>query len=123
MTASAPILAAFAAWKDAEHIVFLAEPCDDDVMDRLTDFSAVAFHDLQAIPAESAADMLLKLFPILLRVFEPAKDAPPLRPGYSAWCGYEPAFFDALNSEISRLSPQLLEAINLPGRVLLRGEA
>lgn len=114
MTASATMMAAFEAWKLSELAMHYAAPCPDDVMDHLVTSSEAAFQVLQAVPPASADDMLLKLYPILLREFEPHRGDPPLRLSKSSCREYEHAFREQLNIDLAATSSQIAAAAAEP---------
>lgn len=116
MNATPETLAAFEAWKNSELASHYASPCPDDVMTHLTTREGDAFDQLQLAPAACAEDVLLKLFPILLREFEPGLGEDPMRPGRSRSCSYDDAFYDRLIADIGAVSPVLLAAMQSPHR-------
>lgn len=116
MTASPQTLAAFEAWKLAELASHYAVPCPDDVMEHLTGLASDAFDALQVAPAANADDMLLKLFPLLLRDMEPLTGEPPMRPAASRSYNYPPAFYERLTADLGLVSLQLRAAIETPHR-------
>ncbi|WP_335308995.1 hypothetical protein [Sphingomonas phyllosphaerae] len=113
------MLAAFQAWKLAELAMHYASPCPDEIMDHLVQQTYVTFDALQATPAENADDVLLKLYPIMLREFEPKKGEPPLRLSGSSSYEYDEAFRDRLNADLCGVSAQIAAAaaeVNPHGR-------
>lgn len=114
MTASAQTLAAFEAWKLAELASHYAAPCPDEVMDHLVEQAGNAFDALQAAPASSADDVLLKLFPLIIRDMEPLKGQPPMRPMASRSYSYPDAFYDRLIGDLGSVSAPLRAAIASP---------
>lgn len=114
MTASPQTLAAFEAWKLAELASHYAAPCPDEVMDHLVGLAGDAFDALQAAPVENADDMLLKLFPIVIRDMEPSRGQPPMRPMESRSYGYDDAFYERLIADLGSVSPHLGAAIASP---------
>lgn len=116
MTPSPEIAAAFETWKLAELASHYASPCPDDVMTRLVDIAWEAFDALQATPAASADDMLLKLFPIVLREMEPGLGDAPLRPSASRVYDYPEAFYDRLRADLASVSAAVRDAMESPHR-------
>jgi hypothetical protein len=114
MTASPQMLAAFEAWKLAELASHYAAPCPDEVMEHLVELAGTAFDALQAAPAANADDMLLKLFPLVIRDMEPAKGEPPMRPMASRSYSYPDAFYARLIADLGTVSPHLRAAIASP---------
>lgn len=114
MTASPEMLAAFEAWKLAELASHYAAPCPDEVMNHLVDLAGDAFDALQAAPAETADDMLLKLFPLVIRDMEPRKGQPPMRPMASRSYSYPDAFYDRLIADLGAVSAPLRAAMASP---------
>lgn len=114
MSASPEIAAAFEAWKLAELASHYAAPCPDEVMTSLVNIESDAFDALQAMPPANADDMLLKLFPILVREFEPQMGEPPLRLSQSRAYNYDAAFIASLNAQIGTANPVLAAAIAEP---------
>lgn len=114
MSASLQMVTAFEAWKVAELAAYYASPCPDEVMNALCSISSVAFDRLQETPVTSADDMLLKMFPLMLREFEPMRGQAPLRPVQSTSYNYDRAFVDRLCDELAKLSPALADAIAQP---------
>lgn len=114
MSASPHILAAFETWKLAELAAIYAAPCPDAVMNSLVDRSYDAFDTLQGLPPGSADDMLLKLFPLLIRDFEPSEGRPPLRPEQSRAYSYDEEFVARLISQLSDTSPAIAAAMAEP---------
>lgn len=123
MSASPAVLAAFREWKLAELATHYATPCPDALMDSLTDKENEAFHALQSITPTSADDMVLKLFPLILRDMEPKTGQPPLRPSQSRSYCYDDAFIERLCDQLGIVSSELREAIAEPHQSMMRGEA
>ncbi|MFD2500619.1 hypothetical protein ACFSTI_19540 [Rhizorhabdus histidinilytica] len=61
---SPAVLTAFKHWRTAEAAVHYAQPCPDVVMSGLTRSANQAIRELAAVPAENAADVVLKVFPL-----------------------------------------------------------
>lgn len=114
MAVSTEIAAAFEKWKLAELACRYAEPCPDAVMASLVNIQSEAFDVLQTLQPKSGDDMLLKLFPVLLREFEPKGAERPLCPGESRSYNYGDAFYVQLREDLARVSPVLQEAIAEP---------
>lgn len=114
MTASPQTLAAFESWKLAELASHYAAPCPDEVMGHLVELAGDAFDALQAAPAENADDMLLKLFPIVIRDMEPGRGQPPMRPMGSRSYSYPDAFYERLIADLGSVSTPLRAAIASP---------
>lgn len=108
------IAAAFEKWKLAELACRYAEPCPDAVMDSLVKIQSDAFDALQTLQPKNGEDMLLKLFPVLLREFEPKSGERPLCPAESRSYNYDDAFYVQLREDLARVSPVLREAIAEP---------
>lgn len=123
MTASPEILAAFEAWKVAELAAHYAAPCPDEVMNALVERIGDAFDVLQALPPTSADDMLLKLFPFIIRDFEPSKGRPPLRPEQSRAYTYSDDFISRLIAQLAAASPAIGAAMAEPHPSSIRGAA
>jgi hypothetical protein len=116
MSPSPETLAAFEAWKMSELAAHYAAPCPDDLMEYLVDAESSAFDALQAAPVASADDMLLKLFPLLLRDMEPASGEPPFRPSLSRSYTYDAPFYERLIADLGTTSPALRAAMAEPCR-------
>jgi hypothetical protein len=114
MTASSEITHAFLAWKHAELACYYAEPCPDAVMDSLVTIQSDAFAALQALKPQSCDDMLLKLFPVLVREFEPKTNEPPLRPSESSNYEYGEAFYARFHQDLAQMSPLIRDAMAEP---------
>lgn len=110
MTASAPMVVAFDAWKLAELAMHYAAPCPDAVMDHLNEHAGAAFSALQAMPPENADDMLLKLYAVMLREFEPRRGEPPMRLSTSRSYEYDEAFYERLNADFASVSGEIASA-------------
>lgn len=123
MTASPQTLAAFETWKLAELAAHYAAPCPDEVMDHLVGLAGDAFDALQAAPAANADDMLLKLFPLVIRDMEPLRGEPPMRPMASRSYSYPDAFYDRLIADLGSVSIQLRSAIESPAASRAGGAA
>lgn len=112
MTATPEIQSAFKRWAMAELACHYAAPCPDEVMDGLTGAVSDAFDALQGMPPTSGDDMLLKLYPLLLREFEPGAGDPPLR--LRACYEYDEAFMQRLRDDLSGRSDALREVMDEP---------
>ncbi|MBB3347344.1 hypothetical protein [Sphingomonas sp. BK069] len=123
MSASPAVAAAFQDWKLAEVAVHYACPCPDVIMDQLTDRAGVLFERLQALTPANADDMLLQVYPILVREFEPKRGEPPLLLSMSSLNNYEPAFVDRLNRQLASVCPAIAEAMSVPHQTPTLGEA
>jgi hypothetical protein len=110
MTVSPQILAAFDNWKCSELATLYASPCPEDLMQHLADAESQAFDDLMALPAANADDMLLKLYPIMLREMEPRADDPPLRLGESRSYTYDASFYAQLIEHLGSVSGPIAAA-------------
>ena len=114
MAPSPEMIRAFEAWKLAELACHYAELCPDAVMDNLVSIQSEAFAALQALPPNTGDDMLLKLFAVLVREFEPKTGEPPLRPSESRNYSYDPALLDRLRDQLGHVSPILRDAMAEP---------
>lgn len=123
MSATPEIANAFKRWAMAELACHYAAPCPDAVMDRLTDAQAEALESLQAMPPASADDILLKLYPLLLREFEPRIGEPPLRLRDSSAYGYDDAFMQRLRDDLCGVSEALREVMDEPHPSVRRAAA
>jgi hypothetical protein len=110
MSASPEVLVAFENWKCSELAARYAEPCPQEVMEHLVDAESQLFDDLMDLPAANADDMLLKLYPVMLREFEPKRDAPPLRLGESRSYGYDTSFYEQLIEHLGAVSSPIAAA-------------
>lgn len=114
MSAPSPaIVAAFQNWKLAELAAMYAAPCPGEVMDQLVQIEGGFFEALQALPVTSPDDMLLKLFPILIREFEPKAGEHPLRPSSSNMYNYDADFLARLIADLGNASPILRSAMEV----------
>lgn len=116
MNANAQIRAAFEAWKAAEIAAYYAAPCSDEHMEQMVDVAGRAFDALQACPVLTADDMLLKLFPLLIRDMEPPTGKPPMRPTDSRSYSYPPSFYERLVADLAAVAPQIGDAMGHPCR-------
>ena len=114
MAATPEIARAFEAWKLAELACHYAEPCPDEVMDNLVSIQSEAFKALQALEPGNGDDMLFKLFPVLMREFEPKMGDGPFWPTESSSYDYGDSFFAQLRQDLGRVSPTLGAAIAEP---------
>lgn len=113
--ASPEMLAAFEAWKLAELASHYTSPCPDEVMDALVEQAGEKLEALHAAPVQSADDLLLKLFPSLVALFEPPAGAAPLCPAVGEYHGsYIADGHAAMMRDIGRLIPALAEAMAVP---------
>lgn len=109
MSGSPEVLAAFEAWKLAELAAHYAEPCPDEVMNMLVGRASDASDALHAIEPTSADDMVLKLFTLLLRDWEPSVGGHPMRPH-----GDDAEFVTRLIAQLGATSPALAAAMAEP---------
>jgi hypothetical protein len=123
MSAASATQAAFVRWRDAELAAHYAAPCPDEVMNQLVDIESESFDALQALPVTTPEDMLLKLFPILLREMEPAANEHPLKPGESRAYGYDRMFYERLTADLREASPAIRAAIDAPNPYECREKA
>jgi hypothetical protein len=111
---SPEIAAAFEKWKLSELAAHYAAPCPDEVMNCLAAWTGETFEALSALEPQSADDMLLKLFPVLLREFEPKVGEPMLKLSQSNSYVYHDVFITRVNQDLARLSPTLAKAMAEP---------
>ena len=114
MSLTPSTVAAFETWKLAELAAHYAAPCPEEVMNDLVDRAGEKFDALMAMPVASANDLILKLFPLLLRDMEPRAGDPPLRPVASKSYAYEDAFYARLVADLAAVSTHLSDAIETP---------
>ena len=120
MTASPEIAAAFKAWCLAELASHYAENCPDEVMDRLTDEAASLALPLASLPAASAHDLLLKVFPLLMASYEPHGASLPLLPHFDYMGNGSKELLEAVTEDLRRLCPEIAEAMAVPHRETFR---
>ena len=120
MSASPEIAAAFKAWFLAEAAAHYAENCPDQVMDRLTDQALALPEALAALPATSAHDLLLKVFPLLMASYGPHGDQPPLVPLYDYMGNGSKELLAAVTEDLRRLCPEVAQAMTVPHRDTFR---
>jgi hypothetical protein len=117
MNASPEIAAAFKAWFLTEAASHYAEGCPDEVMDRLTDEAVTTLPNaLATLPAASAHDLLLKVFPLLMASYEPHGIEPPLVPFHDYMGNGSKELLSAVTEDLRRLSPEIAEAMAVPHR-------
>lgn len=118
MSPSPEMAKAFKAWQMAELATHYAIPCPDSVMDALVNDASDRLDALNRTPPATADDLVLKLFPLLLWVFEPKPGDPPLYPmiteavGTNIVDGYR-----AMIRDIGRVSPLVAMAMQAPHRL------
>lgn len=119
MTACPPISKAFTVWAFAELAVHYAQPCPDDVMDQLVNVADDRLGVLAAMPANSADDIILKLFPLIIDYFEPKAGDPPMRPAFDEGENASTAdrLVQSIVADLSRLSPEISRAMAAPYRL------
>lgn len=120
MTAMKPspaVLAAFMRWRRAEAAAHYSQPSPDEVMDAFTDEASRAIQDLAAVPADNAADVLLKLLPLALIQCEQPIGQPPFVPVVQAPNGpndEDSALWRGIIADLAIVSPVLAETMSLP---------
>ncbi|TCP36530.1 hypothetical protein [Sphingomonas sp. BK235] len=122
MSASPAVAAAFQDWKLAEVAVHYSCPCPDEIMDQLTDRAGVLYEHLQALTPANADDVVLQLYPILVREFEPKRGEPPLLLSTSSTHNYEPVFITRLCRQIAAVCPAIADAMSVPHQSMPAGE-
>lgn len=120
MSATPEIADAFRGWKFAELASHYAQPCPDEVMNKLVDDTYDRLGHLASLPAVSADDLLLKLFPIVLAYFEPKVDDPPLLPVFDQGEGERDGLCQSIIEDFCRLSPDVARAMAAPHRLKQR---
>jgi hypothetical protein len=120
MNASPEIAATFKAWSLAELASHYAEGCPDEVMDRLTGEAMALPKALAALPAASADDLLLKVFPLLMASYEAHGSRPPLLPHYDYMGNGSEELLSAVTEDMRRLCPEIAEAMAVPHRDAFR---
>lgn len=103
LTVSPGATAAFHAWTLAQLAARYAEPCSDKVMGHLVAECDRRYHALATTPALTHADVLVKVFPLLLDMFEPQSDASPLVPHCVSASKVHFEAFTAIMADIRRL--------------------
>lgn len=117
MSASPEFVAAFDRWRLAVAASHFATPCPDEIMDQLVSLEGDACGALLQLQPQSADELLLKLFPLLLQDNEPRRGEPPLKPQMTNDdTVITHAVFDDVIRDLQRLSPSIAAAIGIPHR-------
>lgn len=114
MTTLSPVAVLFRKWTLAEMAMRYAQPCPDEVMDNLNEMVSDIERQLAAAPAQSAEDVLYKLFPLVLANFESAAFAHPMVPAMSGGSNGLPVLLDSVVGELRDYAPGIAEAMALP---------
>ncbi|QTH21973.1 hypothetical protein HRJ34_00065 [Rhizorhabdus wittichii] len=130
MTDAQPISAvraAFIAWRDALLTSYYAFPCPATLAEKLYDNAIEAEKALAAAPAETAADVVLKLLPLHRSVNDPPAAANPLRPVVEREPNthYIPDdFWESLIDDMARVEPLIADAFKAhPSDFYIRRDA
>lgn len=113
MNGSSEITDIFSDWFMSELASHYASPCPDEVMDHLVDVTWSHAARLAAQPATNAADLLLKVFPLLLASYEPKSGDQPLLPVFGESNGSS-TLLQSVVDDLHRLCPIIAEAMQAP---------
>lgn len=119
MNAPSPdVFTAFTAWRNARIAAYYAEPCPDELMDKLVDRALDAERALAATPARCADDILLKVLCLALAAHEQTYAGAPImlpRVDRDPGTDYtEDAMWEAVIADLLAISPLIAEATTAP---------
>ncbi|MES2497101.1 MAG: hypothetical protein V4618_13385 [Pseudomonadota bacterium] len=108
---------AFGAWRDAKLVGYYAQPCPDEIMNRLSENEIALERVLAATPAVSHRDIVLKLLPIALVEHSPDANRPPLLPVVKREGGSdyaEDACWEGVIRDMIAAEPQIAICTKMP---------
>lgn len=109
-----PVAAAFEHWRMAYITCYYAQPCPDEIMDRLMGEETEALRALADTPAETADDLVLKMLPLAMIENDPPLGQHPMVPvnDPQADTDYqEDALWRGIIRDLSTVSPLLANAM------------
>jgi hypothetical protein len=104
----------FFRWARCEIASHYAQPCPDEVMDQLVGDTSVCMEQLAATPAESLADVALKMLPPLLYEYEPKAGDPPLIPNPESASSDDRGLIASILADLGQHAPEVALLLNTP---------